>query len=141
MPRPKRVLLGRPRVAFEAARPSARAGVGACVRLGEQLDAVGAERGRPLDRRGLGVDEEAHPHARAAEACDGGLELTARRVDGPSRLARDLARQDWDEGHLVRTDLVDELDQVGPRIPFDVVLDAAAERGEERGDLADRRAG
>ena len=64
----------------------------------------------------------------------------AQRVDGrvgrPSGLARDLAREHRHQRALVRTHLAHQLEQIRPRIPFDVELDLAAPRREERRDLA-----
>ena len=93
-------------------------------RLGVELDAIGADRRRPADRLRLGIDEQADADAarRADRATIAGsaLGLGARP---PAGLARDLARHHRHERALIGPHLLDEIEQLRPRIAFDVELD------------------
>ena len=84
-PRPTRCAAAA--LAAKVARTSrlARRAPGLCVRLGVELDAIGADRLRPRHRRRIGVDEEADANAERARLGDQRREARRRRRRGPSR--------------------------------------------------------
>ena len=127
---------GRGRVPLEARLPVARAaGERVRERLGVELDPLRADRRRPLHRRWLGIDEEADAYAIVLQLVDDRAQPGRRRVRRPPGLAGDLPRANRDERALVRPDRTNQIEQIGPRIAFDVELDAVAERRELLGDF------
>ncbi len=105
-------------------------------RLRVELHAIRAEIGGPADRRLLGIDEEADADAGGAHIGNRARERVARCLGRPARLARDLARADRHQRALIGADAPHELQQIRPRVAFDVVLDPAAERREKPCDVA-----
>jgi hypothetical protein len=109
---------------------------GARERLGIQLDPVGAERPGKRDRLRFGIDEQAYPNAGATQGRHGRFERSGLRTGHPARLAGDLSGGDRDQRALMRMHLVNDGQQVGARIAFDVVFHGGMGR-ERRGDVAD----
>jgi hypothetical protein len=70
------------------------------------------------------------PRSRSAD--DRAAQVVGRRVGRPAGLAGDLARLHRHQRALVRADLVDQLEQAGPRIPLDVELDVVPPRRQVR---------
>src|SRR5262245_2493228 len=96
------------------------------VRLGVQLDTVGAGRGREPDGVSRGIDKEAHTDAEGLQFAD---DLRQSRIvrRRPAGLAGYLAGNDRHERALVGPHLLNERDQLRSRIPFDVVFDPRPE--------------
>ena len=92
-------------------------------RLGVQLDAIAAHRCGPPDRVGNRIDEHADADADLFHPADDGFEVLDRSVCGPAGLARDFAWHHRYERALRGPNFQHQLEEIGPRIALDVVLD------------------
>ena len=78
------------------------------------------------------VDEQADADPAACRSADDRGQLLAVGVSGrPAGLARHLARRDRHQRALIGPHLAHQLEQLGPRIAFDVELDRRAERASD----------
>ena len=103
-------------------------------RLRVELDPRRAQRGRPLHRRRLRLDEEADADAAILQIADDRAELRGGRVGRPSRLARHFAGVHRHERALMRADLPHHRQEIGPRVALDVEFHLAPLRAQECGD-------
>ena len=102
-----------------------------------QLDPIGAGGCGPPNGIGLGVDEEADADAARLETSDHLREAIAFGAGLPAGLAGHFSRHDWDERALVGAHLIDQIQQLGARIAFDVEFN----RGRQRPQHARRSRG
>src|SRR5204862_5072073 len=93
------------------------------VRLGVELDAIGAGTRREGDRLRRRVDENTDPNAARLQSVDHSRQAIGIRTGAPASLARDFSGNDRPERALIRPDLLDEIEQIRSRIAFDVVFD------------------
>ena len=106
-------------------------------RLGVQLDPVGTGRCRPPNGIGLGVDEQADADAKRLEPSDHPGKAIAFRSKLPAGLAGHFSWHDGNQGALVGTHLLDEIQQLRTRIAFDVEFDSRGQRPQHRRNFTD----
>ena len=104
-------------------------------RLGIELYTVGSHRRRPTDSSKIRIDEQADPDPLFLQALNNRSDHIGRSIRRPPRLARDFAGPDGNERDLIGPDFVDQIEEIRPRVPLDVVLDDSAPRRQRRGDL------
>ncbi len=108
---------------------------GSRVWLGIEFDTIGAELGGPFNRCGLRIDEHAHSNAAVPEARDDVGKCILGCIRRPPCLAGNLTGPNGHQRTLVRPHFVDELDEIGPRVALDIVLDLMPHWREHFGDF------
>src|SRR5687768_611377 len=96
---------------------------GARKGLRVQLYTVSTDLSCPSNCRCNRIDEQAHANASFLQIADYRPQFLHSGIGRPSGLARHLARPYRNERTLGRTDPQHEIEEVWPRIAFDVVFD------------------